>query len=679
MTQEKKCAICAKAFVPGIRRPDQSVCLSAECQKKRQLENMKQWRAKKAASQDSDKWKETCRQKSLEWRKKHQLYLKLYREEHKEDSSKYMKDYMRKYRKRNNTAKDVIASILICSSILFSAASLFAVQPPSQGDQTGAQASRFQSEAERAKARVEKKPLKKPQIDIEAEKPKTEAEAGPAFMLKGVKIIGASIFKPEEFKGTYEPYLGKEVTFRDVETIAGKIKEVYGKKGYLTTIVYVPEQNIVDGVVELRISEGTAGEVKVEGNKWFSGSLISKFIHVKKNELLNVFRLQRDLLRLNQNADLEVKAVLEQGKETGASDIVLKVTDKFPYHAGTSVDNQGTRLVGKYRDSLSFRSSNLTGLGDTVYYSTIMSATSSGNFVTYAIPVDTYGTKAAFDLTQFFSKLGQEYKGYDITGTTEIYTPHMSGEIYLSDIFQASVDAGLEIKSVKKQTMGRVTTNDQLRMPYFSFNLSKMDSFLGGGQTSFSPKATFSTSNFLGASKVNHPTSSRKGTGGFFAKYEQSVSRFQKFLYESYMILRSQFQFASHTLPPSEQLQMGGAYSVRGYPEGDYLSDYGATFSAEWYFPCYLIPKEWKLPHADQPLRYQIEPVIFFDLGGGGLMKVNPGEIDAKVLMGLGGGVKVHFNRNMFLRFDWAQAVGGDGPAQGNGPSNFYITLQFEV
>jgi len=553
--------------------------------------------------------------------------------------------------------------------------------PPNipKGNESGAEASRFQSETEKTKARAEKKEVKKPQIDIEAEKPSPESETGLAFVLKEVNVTGSSIFKPEDFRGAYENYIGKKVTFKDIGTIAETIKGEYKKKGYFTTIVYIPEQDIADGKIEIRISEGKAGEVRVEGNKWFSASMIRKYIHIKKNELLDVWRLQRDIMRLNQNSDLEMKAVIAEGKEPGTTDITLKVTDKFPYHVGTVVDNQGTRLTGKYRNSFSFRSSNLTGFGDTVYYSTIMSATSSGNFATYAIPVDTYGTKAAFDSTQFYSKLGQEFKGYGITGTTEIYTPHMSGEIYLSDMFQANIDAGLEIKSIKRMTMGEITANDQLRLPYFSFDFTKLDFFLGGGQTSFSPKATFSTSNFLGASKLDHSTSSRDGTGGFFAKYEQSARRFQKLFYESYMMLRSQFQFVSRTLPPSEQLQLGGAYSVRGYPEGDYLADYGATFSVEWYFPFYLIPKEWKLPHAEQPLRYQIEPVVFFDLGGGGLMRVNPGEIDAKILMGLGGGVKIHFNRNLFLRLDWAQAIGGDGPAQGNGPSNFYITFQFEV
>lgn len=581
----------------------------------------------------------------------------------------------------NNKIKKFLAPALLCILVdLFVPYSINA-QPPNipSGDQSSAQASRFQSEAEMAKARVERKELKKPQIDIKEEESKPEPEAGPAFALKDVLITGSSVFKQDDLRDTYGSYIGKEVTFKDIDVIVKNIKGEYNKKGYLTTVVYIPEQDIVDGKVELKISEGAAGEVKVEGNKWFSNSVIRKYVHIKKNELLNVFKLKRDILRLNQSSDLEVKVVIDKGAEPGTSDIIIKVTDKIPYHIGAVVDNQGTRLTGKYRNSFSFRSGNLTGLKDSLYYSTVMSATSSGNFLTYAIPIDTYGMKAAFDVTQFYSKLGQEYKVYDITGTTEIYTPHISGELCLSDSFQANVDAGIEIKSIKKMNPGGITANDQLRLPYFSFDIMKVDAFLGGGQTSFSPKVTFSTSNFLGASSLGHPTSSRADTGGFFAKYEHSVRRYQKLFYESYGVVRSQFQAASHTLPPSEQFQIGGAYSVRGYPEGDYLADYGATFSAEWYFPCYIFPKDLKLPGADKPLRYQVEPVVFFDMGGGGLMHANPGELKSKILMGLGGGLKISFNRNLFLRLEWAQAMGGDGPVQGNGPSTFYITCQLEI
>jgi len=282
------------------------------------------------------------------------------------------------------------------------------------------------------------------------------------------------------------------------------------------------------------------------------------------------------------------------------------------------------------------------------------------------------------DFTVYTTKLGLEYKGYDITGITQMYTPHIGGEIYLSEDFQANIDTGLEIKSVIRKTMGNITSNDQLRIPYVTFDLNKVDSLFNGGQTSFTPRFSFGTGHFLGASSFGHPGGSRDSTGGGYFKYEHTVRRVQRMPFESYVSARSQFQTASQTLPSSEQFQIGGMNTVRGYPEGEYLCDIGATLNLEWIFPMYLIPKEIKLPFADSPLRQQVQPVAFMDLGGGKIKKVEYGEKPIRFLMGLGGGIRVQFNRNLFCRVEWAERI-GDRPTQGQGPSNFYLSLQTEI
>lgn len=102
---ERKCEICGKAFIPNKYRPNQSVCSSLECQYQRQLTNMKSWRNanpnyfKYKESQDKS-WKQACRERSLEWRRKHKEYLQLYREANKERHREYMREYMRKYRQK---------------------------------------------------------------------------------------------------------------------------------------------------------------------------------------------------------------------------------------------------------------------------------------------------------------------------------------------------------------------------------------------------------------------------------------------------------------------------------------------------------------------------------------------------------------------------------------------------
>jgi len=152
----------------------------------------------------------------------------------------------------------------------------------------------------------------------------------------------------------------------------------------------------------------------------------------------------------------------------------------------------------------------------------------------------------------------------------------------------------------------------------------------------------------------------------------------QRMPFESYLSMRSQFQLASHTLASSEQLQLGGAYSVRGYPEGDYLADAGMCMNFDWSFPMYIIPKDIKLKNSTLPLRYQIEPVLFFDVGGGKIKKVNTGEIKNKFLAGVGAGLRMRVVKSTYLRLDWALAI-GEEPVVGSGPSTFYFTFQSDI
>ena len=202
---------------------------------------------------------------------------------------------------------------------------------------------------------------------------------GFSFILKEVKVTGSTIFKPQDFKAIYEPYLNKKVTFQDMDAVSKKIESKYKEKGYFTTTVYIPEQEIKDGIIEIRIAEGKMGQLNVEGNKWFSADFIKKFIHVKKNEILNIKTLARDILRINKNPDLEIKSVISQGKEPQTSDISLKVEGKLPWHAGFLQDNRGSRLTGKYRSMFFIRSSNVSGLGDTVFVNTLYSGNSFAN------------------------------------------------------------------------------------------------------------------------------------------------------------------------------------------------------------------------------------------------------------------------------------------------------------
>ncbi|MFH1692218.1 MAG: POTRA domain-containing protein [Candidatus Omnitrophota bacterium] len=551
---------------------------------------------------------------------------------------------------------------------------VFAQTPP-PGSDAGAQAQRYKTDVDAEKKRLEFKKPKAPEITVEEEPAGPAAPEGISFVLKAVNVTGSTMFTPQDFDPIYQSFIGHTVSYVDLNNIISLIKDKYKEDGYLTTTAYLPEQEISGGIVEIRVQEGKMGVLTIENNRWTKDSFIRRFFHSKKNEILNFKTLERDVLRLNKRNDFDVKTVISAGAEPGQSDVVLKVDDQYPNHIGVGADNQGTRLVGKTRNSLLLHSSNLSGYGDTIFLNSTYSSLSFGQSLIYEVPIDTYGSKFGFEYTYYKMRLGKEYKSFDIRGKTFIFTPYLTKELFLTETFEGNAHVGIDIKCIRKTQEEIVTSDDQLRMPYMSFDFSAQDAT---GYTTFSPQTTFSTQNFMGASSRNHPTTSRPGSGGFFVKYEQNLSRIQKMPWGTYLFLKSDFQIASHTLPSSEQIQFGGANSVRGYPEGDYLADIGGSLNMEWVFPMFLIPKTWTAPGSVSPLRDKIQGVVFVDMGGGHLKKVLPGERPNKFLASVGGGLRLRVVKNFYLRLDWAQRL-GDRPTPGSGPSSFHITFQYET
>ena len=152
----------------------------------------------------------------------------------------------------------VFIYLLVIILVYIPACTVFAQQPA--GDDVDAQAERFKKGIEERREKFEEKEIKPLDIEIE-EEAKPAAPEGPSFILKDIKITGMTVFKPEDFLPIYEPYLNKEITFKGLQVIAEKIKARYKAGGYLTTVVFIPEQDITDGKVKIRAVEGKMGNL----------------------------------------------------------------------------------------------------------------------------------------------------------------------------------------------------------------------------------------------------------------------------------------------------------------------------------------------------------------------------------------------------------------------------------
>lgn len=178
---------------------------------------------------------------------------------------------------------------------------------------------------------------------------------------------------------------------------------------------------------------------------------------------------------------------------------------------------------------------------------------------------------------------------------------------------------------------------------------------------------------WLGASDKHDARLSRANSGAGFFIYDVSLNRIHPVYNQTYLMLKGAAQLSPDRLVSAEQFDIGGVYSVRGYPQSDYLGDYGMSGSAELRVPFYFIPREYKVPGTQEPLWNRLHLIGFVDGGHAALRNPAVGEFKTRNYVGLGAGVRFDLPKNWVGRLEWAAPIGDDPVDGSNG--QWYFTI----
>ena len=247
---------------------------------------------------------------------------------------------------------------------------------------------------ERQKRALEKAGEIAPAIK-EAMEPPEKKVLVKSFVLNGVNLFDAKDFEPILGK-----YRNKELGLRDLKKAAEELTGFYRGKGYITSLAYLPEQDISESSVEFSIIEGQVGDIEVEEGKYYRKEAMDRKFLVEKGEILNYKKLEKSVKRINKQPDRTMKAVLLPGEKQGASNILLKLEEeRSPRHIYLDYSNRGTKYTGKDRFSIGFIDNNLLGHDDILSaklrvgenYDTVYAASMDYNF-----PISRYDTRLGF-------------------------------------------------------------------------------------------------------------------------------------------------------------------------------------------------------------------------------------------------------------------------------------------
>ncbi len=523
--------------------------------------------------------------------------------------------------------------------------------------------------------RQETQRLKQKRLEekIEKERAKTEEvspndvitpDKGPTTLVNKIVVEGATLLSEKEIRNITSQYEGKELTIETMQKVADLITDEYREKGFVTSRAYIPPQTITGGVLVIKIVEGKLGTLDIKGNRHFSTSLLEKKMGIETDGYFDYSALQKSLVYINKHPDRLAKAILVPGKTPGTTDIILEVEDNYPFHIGFSYDNYGSRYIGRNRYSIRLEHNNITGHDDKLH---VKGQLSDGNYlvlqqVRYSYPVSRKWELGAYALLSK-TKLKEEFDDLESRGEAEIFGAYSSYQWIEKDDLAVGLNLGFDSKNIHNELLGSQTSRDELRIAKAGFDVDYIDNW---GRTILTAQLDQGIPEFMGAMDAKDSDASRAGAGGKFTKWAFNLFRLQPMFWETNVLFKNSFQFTNNTLCASEQFQIGGATSVRGYPPGEFSGDNGFYSAFEWSIPPYGLPKDIKFPFRDEKLYDVFRIVLFWDIG---LVKNNApasGETGTQTLRGAGFGGRFTMTEDFELRIETGYPLGGPTPSDGD-------------
>lgn len=431
-------------------------------------------------------------------------------------------------------------------------------------------------EIERREQRLEQKELQAPEPVIE-EAEQTEsapADTGPSFVLKSLKFSKSEHLSEQDLKAIVKPYLGQSISFADLQKIVDGINQLYRSKGIYTATALLPQQQIEDGVVSVRLVEGKLGKIQVQGNDYTSDEYVLKWLEDQKNNTnVDVRYLEQDIQIYNRVNDQRLQASLKAGESFGQTDIVIDVSEPARNTFQLFADNYGYESSGEEEIGLLYQRQKTFIDGDRSVFYTNQAKGSASYSVSYNAPIKDsrfrVGVSTSYSETEVVEG---DFAQVDVDGDSIRFAVESSYLAYSAERFWVSLiaDAGQTWSTTEVEGV----------------ELSKYELF----QTQFGPQLTWFGRGFQISARqtvvwVENQDELLDKADQFTVLKGNLTAIARPFPVNFYGLIQSDWQFADRDgLSGASSYSLGGPASIRGYDPGFVSGDDGYYIETELHY-----------------------------------------------------------------------------------------------
>ncbi|MDB2384774.1 hypothetical protein N9V90_02960, partial [Endozoicomonas sp.] len=261
---------------------------------------------------------------------------------------------------------------------------------------------------------------KKSVLAQEKEPELSDADDTPVFTLTGVRFSQSRLLSKEALQSLVAPWLGQAVSYADLQRLIISINHLYREKKIYTAVAVFPEQQVENGVIAIRLIEGSVGEVVLEGNEYTADEYIHRWIDKgEQEEAIDVAALESNILFYNRIHDQRLQAELRAGKAFGLTDVIIHVPEASRDAVNLYVDNYGYKSTGEEQLSLLYQRHQLFRSGDKFKAYALGSAGIKSLALQYDLPLGADGWRWMNQVQYTDSDLSEgDLSELDVTGNS---------------------------------------------------------------------------------------------------------------------------------------------------------------------------------------------------------------------------------------------------------------------
>ncbi len=187
------------------------------------------------------------------------------------------------------------------------------------------------------------------------------------FDIKTLTIEGATRIGPARLADLRRRYTGRCIALRDIDALMQDLTHDYLAQGYVTSRVYVPEQDLSRGELTLLVIEGTVSDVRAKGAKGKpAGVSLATAFPDRKGKILDLRDFEQGLDQINRLPSNAATMTIEPAGKLGASVVTITNHRSRPWSLSATLDNSGSPSTGQYQASVDLGLDDLLGLNDLI-------------------------------------------------------------------------------------------------------------------------------------------------------------------------------------------------------------------------------------------------------------------------------------------------------------------------